>query len=326
MQIDIYKDGISYVTNTPSTIPITHANLNEENRAIFVTELAAVSRGKSNANHPAARYQKLLKEAAPQKINKDTYSSEGSPSRPLEFLPIVFGYHFKQDTHNICLFNLKTNQQIITIYFTDFANYLAPFGYQANGKLYTNMRAAINAGIPYESIPYNEPEDLVDFIALKANIPMFVWAQVPNTHTQISKEAQSDRVIEVTNYWLPEDFRERLYTYNGSGSFKQITFSSATRKLLSFADKQAMIKSLVDDYSQTFVQLLFKELGYPLEIYSRAMYYFKYKEVVMTGWKTNPMVWDHLLIERSTKPEIWKNWTQDITKTFVEAIKQSIGD
>lgn len=54
------------------------------------------------------------------------------------------------------------------------------------------------------------------------------------------------------------------------------------------------------------------------------MYYFKYKEVVMTGWNNDPKVWEHLFIERSVRPEINKNWTQNETKTFVKCMDQII--
>ncbi len=76
--------------------------------------------------------------------------------------------------------------------------------------------------------------------------------------------------------------------------------------------------------SQDNVQTFFKVIGYKREIWSRAMYYFKYKEVVMTGWKQDPNVWEHLLVERSAEPAIHKNWTQPETKRFVECIKELV--
>ena len=65
MKIDIYDDGISYVTDEVSTVSANGANVNEENRIKFVTDLAAISRGNYESKNPEVRYKKLLKEAAP---------------------------------------------------------------------------------------------------------------------------------------------------------------------------------------------------------------------------------------------------------------------
>lgn len=363
MRIDIFNDGISYVTDEVSTVKVEESNLNEENRIKFVTDLAAVSRGKDSSNNPEARYKKLLKEAAPvhhviqNHLNHDMELT-ASPSRPVEFGPVVLKYKFND--HFVTLYDTKgkpLNDVNGTIMFTFsvFINLLGRHGYFAGELLYTNIRALINSGIPYESIPYNTPEELKDFKAIKANIPMYIWAQVPNTHTAISKEAQSDRVAENINYWLPEDFRERVYQYSLKhayehkefeakeildkddfilaryGSYSSLVFAKLTTELLGLRDFTQAPHLLINGRVETNlsptqydVQMYFKELGYHREIWSRAMYYFKYKEVVMTGWNNDPKVWEHLFIERSVRPEINKNWTQNETKTFVKCMDQII--
>lgn len=53
MRKDIYGDDISYVSNEMSSIPVNQSNLNEQNRIKFVTDLAAVSRGKSPNKVPS---------------------------------------------------------------------------------------------------------------------------------------------------------------------------------------------------------------------------------------------------------------------------------
>ncbi len=318
MKLDIYGDKISYVTDEVSSVKIEESNLNEENRIKFVTDLAAVSRGKDHSKNPPARYKSLLKEAAPQFDGNGYVKSSKSPSRPLEFIPVVLGVMFNNNTVNI--YDLNTKEVIDMFNFEHFSNNLSKFGYLQNDKLYTNMRACINAGIKYDKIPYNSVKDLKDFKAIKAMIPMFVWAQVPNTHIMLSKEAQSDRVAENNNYWLPLDFRIRVYEHvNNNGDESEIC-----NNLLSFNNKEDMVNSLLKDYSQLDTQNLFKDLGYPREIYSRAMYYFKYKEVVFTGWYNDPKTWKHLFIERNAMPELYENWTQEQTKQFVNCIRSII--
>ena len=353
MRIDIYKDGISYVTDEVSSVLAREANLNEENRIKFVTDLAAVSRGKNESKNPPVRYKSLLKEAAPQLDKDGIYSTTGSPSRPVEFLPVVLRYFLAGNTYNICDTNysmVESSRVIAIMSPEEFNNSLGQHSYLENGKIYTNMRAVLNAGIPYEKVPYNTEEDLSLFIALKANIPMYVWSQSPNTHVKISKEAQSDRVAENNNYWLPSDFREKVYTYKQKHDFEfkdrvaQELLEKEGKRLLGTYPKpiyQKLVNGILGcrdmtqiPYlmvngdvntgciaSQGDVQEFFKELGYKREIYSRAMYYFKYKEVVMTGWYNDPKVWRHLFVERNANLKVWKNWTQEQTKQFVKAIR-----
>lgn len=349
MKIDIYGDGISYVTDEVSGVKACEANLNEENRIKFVTDLAAVSRGKNESKNPPARYKSLLKEAAPQLGKDGVYPKTASPSRPVEFLAVVLRYFIAGNMYNICDTNygMAESSRVIAIMSPEeFNNSLGQHSFIENGKIYTNMRAVLNAGIPYEKVPYNTEEDLSLFIALKAQIPMYVWNQTPNTHVKISKEAQSDRVAENNNYWLPSDFREKVYEYK-QGIEKEIESLHAFTKepiyyllantILSLPNRDDIVDVLINgdreksilvnnektvlSPTQGDVQEFFKELGYPREIYSRAMYYFKYKEVVMTGWYNDPKVWRHLFVERNANLAVWKNWTQEQTKQFVKAIR-----
>ena len=217
-----------------SSIPINQSNLNEQNRIKFVTDLAAVSRGKDESKNPERRYHALLKEAAPTcaeiTMLSDGEKPKGSPSRPLEFLPVVVDilpdYHNNQAAFTLWAVDATEEDNSIKE-FNDLSDAMGLLKYSHVSRhptdkhlmrVYTNMRALINAGIPYEKIPYNKSEDLESFVAIKANIPMFVWAQVPNTHTQISKEAQSDRVAENNSYWLPSDFRDRLFHLTKDGT------------------------------------------------------------------------------------------------------------
>lgn len=372
MRIDIFNDGVSYVTDEVSTVHVTESNMNEENRIKFVTDLAAVSRGKDASNNPAKRYESLLEEAAPtaEEIDMtDRFTNDGekkiyrkSSSRPVEFLPVVIKFMINTSGEDplIELYDTKGKQlmdgdEALSYSIVSFSNMIARHSYIKGCTIYTNMRCLLNATIPYDSIPYNTPEELKDFKAIKANIPMFIWNQVPNTHTMISKEAQSDRVAENTKYWLPADFRERVYQYSLKhayehkefeakeildkddyilaryGSYPSLVFAKLTTELLGLRDFTQASYLLINGRVETGLsptqydtQMYFKELGYHREIWSRAMYFFKYKEVVMTGWNNDPKVWEHLFLERSVRPEINKNWTQNETKTFVMCMDQII--
>ena len=75
---------------------------------------------------------------------------------------------------------------------------------------------------------------------------------------------------------------------------------------------------------QECVQQILKAAGYKREIWSRAPYYFKYKECVVTGWYNDPTTWQHSFLERSAKTHMWKNWTQKETREVVEAVLEII--
>ena len=314
-KIDLWNGG--YVTTNVSSVNILEANSCEENRIKWVTDLAAISRGKYEAKRPEGRYKALMKEAA-----------LGTPSRPFEFLPVVIDVVY--DENSARLYNPNNKQLITKMHVYSFHNsFGGPMGYIKGMTLYTNMRACINAGIAYEKIPYNTPEEIKEgkFFAIRGKAPMFVWAQVPNTHIFLSKEAQSDRYAPKFDYWLPEDFMERLKKY--CQEYKNT--KEATTEMLQIGPHVCIMLTMQTDedriefmtnISQNQVMLLFKELGYKTEIYTRAMYYFKYKEFISVAWGVNPKTWEHLFNERNANKDIWKNGTQHDTEIMVNAIKK----
>lgn len=334
MRIDIFEDGISYVTNEVSTIPTNLANANEENRQKFVTDLAAVSRGKNESSNPSKRYEHLLKEAALE-----------TASRPLEFLPIILNCRLENSF--VYIGNKRFNFEV-------FNNKLGRFSYMYLNlldinknmnfmifKLYTNMRAVVNSKLlDYEEIPYMQEEEkslYKMFKAIKLKIPMFIWAQWPMTHTMLSKESQSDRVSKANDYWLPRDIEERYYNAvreleNNDKPNKEL-IEETQLAIKEFKDKdinsnksfREFFKEYMLNYlTQDKVQKLLEYLNYKQEIWSRSPYYFKYKEVIVTGWYNDPSTWKHSFIERSVEPELWKNWTQKETKTVLNAVKTII--
>lgn len=411
-----------YVTDEVSSVPTELANLTQETREKFVTDLAAVSRGKDESKNPSARFKALLKEAAPNSKEDIVDGFEGWASRPLEFAPAIVEFMELTDHNNESYWTIvdateqdKNYDPGYDMHFanvrlskTDFYNKIVRFSYveachwNPSGLLvYTNIRALLNAGVKYDDIPFihtityyqygrNKDDlyiviggektsvydisidysvmehdsrkplvfkvkdllksgytecDLINdfkeghcyvdnryskFKALKLKIPIMCWAQWPMTHTQLSKESQSDRVSEGVGYWLPEDLVKRIrefkltddmtyrdkYVYD---SFKELKFTTKDHILV-----EEFLTNMLEYWSQNMTQSILKMLGYKREIWSRAPYYFKYKECVVTGWYNDPTTWGHSFLERSVEPESWKNWTQKETKEVLQAVKEII--
>jgi hypothetical protein len=319
MKVSLYNDGIGYITDEVSTVPSIYANFSEEMRIKFVTDMAAVSRGKFESNNAFKRYDKLLKEAAPTRYRQDvirTYNKEdiplsNTPSRPLEFIPVVLNLELDGSCVNLQLLN-----RWYTIPLGVFINRIGRYSFIDDGRLYTNLRCLLNAGIEYNQIPYNDFKEVFPFKAFRAKIPMFVWSQFM-THTQISKESQSDRVAEESDYWLPYDFNSRLIDRRQT---IRLLFQEELEIFLE--SHEAAIDLLLNHLSQMECQDLFEQLGYNREIYSRAPYYFKYKEVVFAAWSNNSDTFQHFLLERNAYPELHKNWTQKETAEFASGLRQ----
>lgn len=423
MRIDIFKDNISYVTDEVSSIPTYLCNFNQEYREKFVTDLAAISRGKLESSNSKARYKALLTEAATNS-NPNLLNYKGTPSRPMEFIGIKTKIY-----HNGT--KIIVNDTIFT--FEQFNNWIGRFSYIENDILYTNLRCLLNAGIYYEAIPYNDNiaiafnikinsnnkrvknciinqntienfyidldtfrtlnmelyylfdkielhnnviygiisysrllkyfniesydvkslllnkaidnkeennvillglKDSIDsinhFKAIRVKSPMFVWSQLM-THTSLSKESQSDRVTKQLDYWLPSDIFDRIeeFDYSKEDEYINRIITDIKIKLVDVKDynkdKKHMLLFMFNNiYSQNTVQDILRVLGYKREIYSRAPYYFKYKELIMTGWLNDEKTWLHLFRERNASQDEWKNWTQQETEKTVKAIKKVI--
>lgn len=374
MRIDVFGDNIGYVTDEVSNISNTECNLNEENRIKWVTDLASISRGKYESKNPKVRYDQLLKEASPtmkdlnpskERIwlvykpdNKDNHwivadndELNGRPSRPLEFLPIIYGFEEIKETEfeSKVILTYKKGDDLIKLQCSGhhFLNTIAKHSHIYQGILYTNMRTMINSGLDYKYIPYSDSPLYRSFKAIRIKVPMFVFGQLM-THTMISKESQSDRVAESTEYWLPNDFIEKLIEYNINHPKMQANISTDNKDVLTADTVNAilnlrmyavsirnnettreevhnnLVKELLNSYSQNVVQNIFKFLEYKREIWSRAIYYFKYKEMILTGWNNDPEVWEHLFLEREVYPDKHKSWVQEETRRVCEAIAKVI--
>ena len=351
----IFRDKIGYVTDEISTVPTDLANYSEEHRIKFVTDLAAVSRGKDESNNPEGRYKQLLKEAAGNATPDNEEPMEGHASRVFEFLPVVLDYEIQEVTESVTspdgrsaipvpknyfvIYN-ENNQELVKLEITVDAlcnlNNLFRFSYLTNNKIYTNMRAILNSKlIPYEDVPYNIPDDIKSFSVVKVKCPMFVWSQIM-THTQLTKVSQSDRVSEAKDYWLPDDIFDRFRQLdNESPLAKAIAKTNLLATISIFnlkseieSNKLKTIEELKERFLTTFSQVTledgFRLLGYKREIYQRAMYYFKYKTFVISGWNIDPHQWGHFFFERNVNTKVWKNWTQPETALTVKTIAKVV--
>lgn len=303
------------------------ANVSEENRIKFVTSLASISRGKTEASNPESLYKRLLVEAA-----------KGTPSRPLEFLPVElyaglnkFSVHKNTPFYTIFDMNGKMIKTITDNVFLNSivkfshisklnepkkifnSNDITVFNYDIVYKIRTNMRTLLKAGFYYDEVPYSTSEC---FRAFRLKIPMYVFNHII-THTQLSKEARSDRVTNNTTngYWLPEDLKERYEKLDK----EKLILGANIRKFFETYDIENLLKvSMVD------IQNFFQMLKYPREIYQRAMLEFRYKDMIITGWDNNPYTFENFFLERGALPEENKNWVQKETAIVANKLYKMI--
>lgn len=304
--VALVSDEFRYQGNDSDIVlKASMGNTSEDNRVLWCTTLAAISRGREYSQNPNVRYKQLLKEAAPNNAFK-----VGSPSRPLEFIPVVLDCIWRHDIDSVAL---KMKDDIVSyLPQSTFINTLAKFGFISNEdgskefKLRTNMRAILNAGLNYDWIPYNTEEECNDFKAVKIRAPMFVFNHLV-THTMLSKEARSERVVdysnEVLNTRYPEPFNKPFW------------------KPAEVSDD--MLQDFL--YRMSFVDVIekLKELGLPKEIYQRAILEWRFKDFIMVGWNED-VTWKHLFLERGATSD-YENWTQKETKETVVAIKTTLG-
>lgn len=302
-----------------TTIKANEANTCEDNRVLFCTTLASISRGKALSANPSVRFDHLKKEAAPSYYDyiKNGDKASKTPSRPLEFVPVVVKGYCKgrYGNVNICL-ELKSTEGYKVDYEFDLASFnnkIGRFSYvvkDLKGKydiiVYTNLRCLLNAGINYYHVPFNTKEELSAFKAVRVRAPMFVFNHLV-THTALSKEARSERVVNMLDldagtifgyeapfdqpFWYPESITPDEFNM------------------------------MVHGMSMSDVFEYLKNKKFPKEIYQRAILEWRYKDFVLVAWD-NEYTWRHLFLERGA--EDYNNWTQQETKDVVGCIKDVI--
>ena len=315
-----------------------NANKSEVYRINFISKISSICGAEDKSLNPENMYKYLLKEGA-----------MGTAPRRLELCPVYFNFeiHTSADgSGDRAKLYLKDNLEY-DMDLCRFLNTIAKFGIveKMDRGLYlckTNLRALVNAKIPYEQIPYNEV--CTGFRVFKLKVPMFVFNHLV-THTQLSKETRSDRVTlqDETEYWLPEDFIERILSFDvekylvsdGShygvgelmeelqGGMASIRSGELSKKGFTSRQQYNMLVRTLLDRDMCTVRFMFKILGYPKEIWQRAMLEFRYKECVFGGY-TDQHGWYNLLAERGGLPSsnTTKNWTQKETAMVAKALNQ----
>lgn len=279
-------------------INANEANASEENRINYVAQIATMTRGLDGSKDPQKLYNRLLTEAF-----------NGTPGRPMEFIPVYFKVEWDERYKTYTIIENGKQVSISLEVFEEIKKY-STIGIKIPGDDYrvydvwSNMRCLLKAGIKYEQIPYNKKTE--GFMVVDMTIPMFSWAQF-YTHTVISKMSESDRVsVDVIedgfDFWLPRDFVEKF------NSNMREKYEKDVLGLYDDINEEEVRLKLMNDYSQSGVRKLFSKLGYPKEIWSRAIYYFQYKRTILAGWKQDSYGWENLLNERLN------GWTQGVTK------------
>ena len=305
-------------------------NDSEEKRIKAVTKVAAVSRGKDESKNPEQRFGSLLKEAAPNLTFEEIEKAKevyGVAGRPLEFSPVKFLIRFNNETNSVNFYNLDTKEFFHTMTLVNFLNKLMPFSFlEDNGNykvLKTNLRACINSGITYYSIPCT-PID--DYRIVKVTAPYFVFAQI-RTHGRLSQVAVSERVVTEDKYWLPKDAVKRIKDILTFDFIEEMRLNCIGCDECRYSDKLRDAKT-VDDVVKVFLELkigtvqrILKEAGYNKEIYNRWPNHLKYKTWIMGGYMSDPKAWPHFLLEREAYKDKYESWVQKETREVAESIK-----
>lgn len=279
----------------------------------LASEVAAVSRNKNESKNPERRFESLIKEAA-----------LSTPSRAFEFLPVILKAHvFKGYVQLEPLrYGHKHCPKSVNIDLNVFLSKIARFSYieidenQTEYLVYTNARTLLKAGYYFDDIPIYSQSYVDDYKIVRITCPYFVWAQLM-THTALSKISQSDRVSGSDEYWLPDDIAERTKKY--------IEERFPGEEDTSGDYMSELLEALVTKYSQEELFKLFRDMGYPREIWSRAIYYFKMKTFIMGGWRNDPHTWDNLFLERGVFLDRWKKtWVQKETQEVAKMIEKIV--
>jgi len=191
----------------------------------WVTQFAAVSRGKDKANYPEKRFEALLKEGAGNR-----------PSRPVEYYPVKL---------------VKPASMIDDEHFE-----LMRYGHVKNGHLHTNLRAVMIANVPEsEYIVSDAP-----YYVFRVTLPKHMWATVviKSIATIVSVSA---RVVDVSS----DSLCEEEVTMTIGGYAEDIAFqadiiqkmvsmdrSNSTIELIALVNKMLSIKE-VKEAHEVFV-------------------------------------------------------------------------
>jgi hypothetical protein len=267
-------------------------NASEEGR-LKAVQLAKICYGKcgTESKNPHKLWDKLAKEG-----------TKSNPySRSFELVPVVYDSEDllsrQDDFYNLCDFGELTR-----------------FEYCKENIYYTNYRALVNGGVGTNNIPYNTADEVKDFKVVIAKLPMFIINHL-KTHTTLTSIMNSARYMSSKdfNYWLPTDLKGRLKAYFENSDSYALQDIALIKLFDSYTD-DTTVDLLLDEVSPNRFEEIFKALGYPKEIYQRQMAGFRYGEIVLAGWKNDPLVWDHMIELRSG------THTQKETREFIDGL------
>lgn len=294
-----YVRDIEYVDEGLNiNIQSNQANSSEENRILYLYKIRSILRlpPTGKIQPPKLIYNTLLKESSP--LEKDI-QNQGTPSRLLEFIPVVFTYQY--DTrNNYVLLNIKKPLNFFSSLKMDidkFHHMLLRFSYseRITSKKYilkTNLRACVNAGIPYSYIPYNTPNDLEGYKIVEVYAPYFALTKIME-HTTLSKEIKYEKNEVVENdYWYPN-------------SLDQEEFDN--------------LKLMNQDEIYNFL----KQKKLNKEIYGWGIQGWRKKNLILGAWEED-LTWKHLFLAKNARTDRHINMTSKEVSSIVKTIKEHI--
>lgn len=281
-------------------IPVELSNANEENRVLFIKALKDIVRSSvpGKITPPNLIYSGLSEEICPLEYDRE---NKKTPSRLFEFIPVVI--KFKYDLNNECVYlNLRSPLNTPTgvkMSLSLFNHMLLRFSYayKITSKTYilrTNLRACINAGIPYRYIPYNDKDELKDYKIMHVYAPYFILTKLME-HTLLSKEIKYEKSVnEKDDYWFPPTLDE--------------------------LDIENIMK-----FNQNEIKLFLKQLKFPKDIYQWGIQGWRKRDLLIGGWDQD-LTWQHLFLEKNARTDRYSNFTSKEISTVVKAMKDFINN
>jgi len=326
---------------------------NREEQIKWVTDLAAVSYGKTESSNPDKRFEALKKESANPLtlvphcpdcnaiLNKEKdgtircrkcgYKIDEKLSfmEMLLFFPELFTVEkgpsrplefspaiaqvIIEDGLKYMVLGDNTLAPITDIQFEHLIKFSTVVSYENKYFLLTSERTLLTMGMEQTDGVFGNDE----YFAVRVKAPYFVFAQL-RTHGQLSQVAVSDRWSKVKDeIWLPVDIKDRL---------KKITYPLPPDFEVALQNGEPIWKAMYNHLTVPQAQKLLKDMDYKQEIWKRWPNHLAYKTWVIGGYIKNLYGWIHMLVQRSAFPEIYEDHTQEETKEVVRGIRELFTD
>lgn len=294
-----YVKDIEYVDESLNIrIKSDQANSSEQNRVLYLYHIRSLLRlpPTGKIQPPRLIYNTLSKENSP--LEHDL-NNKGTPSRLFEFIPVVFTYQYDTANRYVMLYIKKPLSSFfgMKMDIDRFHHLLLRFSYSCKitDKKYlikTNMRACLNAGIPYSYIPYNTPSEIDTYKIVEIYAPYFALTKIME-HTLLSKEIKYEKnETKDSDYWYPSSIDEDQ-----------------------FLDLKSMTQ---DDIYKTLKQYKLNK-----EIYGWAIQGWRKKNLILGGWNED-LTWKHLFLEKNARTDRYINMTPKEVSSIVKTVKDHI--